>query len=317
MTILGLSVPEMMCLVNISKGRIEKTMALLSLESPAPVVKQGTKWQLTAGRLTDEFWSRAERLTELRRAEYRQMREYVHLPHGEHMAFLICALDGDPESAGKPALPELPGTVDPVLLQEAVKFLRRTNLPIDVRKKWPVGGMPSYAVSGVISPGLLAQPGRALCRWGDAGWGDLVRTGKYRDDHFENELVQACVEMLKEWRPEPAPCWVTSVPSHRHPNLVPDFARRLAAALHLPYYSVLARSGNRPEQKTMANSTQQARNLDGAFGLNGSELPPGPVLLIDDMVDSRWTMPVCAWLLRKNGSGEVWPMALSQAGYEQ
>jgi ATP-dependent DNA helicase RecQ len=39
----GLSVPELMTGVNISKGRIDKTIALLSLESPAPIAKQGPK----------------------------------------------------------------------------------------------------------------------------------------------------------------------------------------------------------------------------------------------------------------------------------
>jgi ATP-dependent DNA helicase RecQ len=44
----GLSVPEIMTRLNLSRDRIEKTVALLSLESPAAIVKQGAKWQLTA-----------------------------------------------------------------------------------------------------------------------------------------------------------------------------------------------------------------------------------------------------------------------------
>ena len=75
---------------------------------------------------------------------------------------------------------------------------------------------------------------------------------------------------------------------------------------------VIAKTVARPEQKTMANSTQQARNIDGSFALNGQAIPPEPVLLVDDMVDSRWTLTVSAWLLRKSGSGAVWPLALSQ-----
>jgi ATP-dependent DNA helicase RecQ len=64
----------------------------------------------------------------------------------------------------------------------------------------------------------------------------------------------------------------------------------------------------------MANSSQQARNVDGSLSPSGEPIPRGPVLLIDDLVDSRWTLTVSAWLLRSNGSGEVLPMALSQAG---
>ncbi len=64
----GLSVPMLLSRVNLSKGRIEKTISLLSLESPAPIAKQGSKWQLTAATLSDGFWERAERLTALRGA---------------------------------------------------------------------------------------------------------------------------------------------------------------------------------------------------------------------------------------------------------
>lgn len=73
----GLSVPELMERLNISFGRIQKTIDLLSLESPVPVVKQGTKWLLTTTSLSAEFWQRAERLTELRRNERDQMQEYA------------------------------------------------------------------------------------------------------------------------------------------------------------------------------------------------------------------------------------------------
>nr|WP_242465033.1 RecQ family ATP-dependent DNA helicase [Rhodospirillum rubrum] len=311
----GLSVPELLSRVNLSKGRIEKTIALLSLEAPSPIAKQGTKWQLTSAILGEGFWARAERLTALRRDEYQQMRDYVSLPFGDHMGFLIGALDGDPRDVAQPALPPLPTGVNEALVQDAIAFLRRTNLPIEPRKKWPDGGMPKYGVKGSIPSAHQAQPGRALCVWGDAGWGNLVREGKYRDDSFADNLVAACVRMVREWTPQPQPTWVTCVPSLRHPNLVPHFASRLAVALQLPFHMVLEKTDDRPEQKTMANSTQQARNIDGSLALSSHPVPKGPVILVDDMVDSRWTLMVSAWLLRKGGSGEVWPLTLSQTGH--
>lgn len=311
----GLSVPELLGRVNLSKGRVDKTIALLSLEAPAPIAKQGTKWQLTAAKLGPGFWERAERLTALRRDEHEQMQDYVGLPFGRHMHFLIEALDGDPDQATEPALPPLPCEVDEELVKDAVAFLRRTSLPIEPRKQWPLGGMPSYGVKGRID--LQAEPGRALCVWGDAGWGGLVRRGKYHDGHFSDALVAACVKMVAEWNPQPAPAWVACVPSLRHPHLVPDFARRLAAALGLPFQMVLVKTDDRPEQKTMANSTQQARNIDGSLALGGEPVPHGPVFLVDDMVDSRWTLTVSAWLLRKHGSGAVWPIALSVTGHNE
>jgi ATP-dependent DNA helicase RecQ len=311
----GLSVPQIMVEVNLSKARIEKTIDLLSLESPAPIVKQGTKWQLSAATLSEEFWARTKRLTDLRRAEQRQMQEYVNLTSG-HMEFLIRALDGDPASVRPPALPPLPKAADPALVREAVAFLRRMSLPIEPRKQWPTGGMPQYGLKGRIAADLQAQPGRALCYWGDAGWGELVARGKYRDRRFADELVEACLRLVREWNPRPAPAWVTAIPSLRLPELVPDFARRLAAALGLPFHAVLEKIDHRPEQKSMANSTQQARNIDGSLAVR-RQPPPGPVLLVDDLVDSRWTLTAAAWLLRSNGGGEVFPLAVAMTGYKQ
>lgn len=313
----GLSVPELLSCVNLSKGRVDKTIALLALEAPAPIAKQGAKWQLTAANLSEAFWERAERLTALRRDEHQQMQDYVSLPFGDHMGFLIRALDGDPSAVTQPALPPLPTDVDEALVRDAIEFLRRTSLPIEPREKWPDGGMLQYGVKGSIAPGHQAQPGKALCVWGDAGWGGLVRWGKYHDGKFADDLVGACVKMVREWNLQPEPTWVTCVPSLRHPDLVPNFAKRLAAALGLPFYMAIAKTDDRPEQKTMANSTQQARNIDGSLALNGQPVPQGPVILVDDIVDSRWTLTVAAWLLRTSGSGDVYPVALSQAGHDE
>jgi ATP-dependent DNA helicase RecQ len=313
----GLTVPELLGRLNLTKGRVEKAVLLLSLESPAPIAKQGSKWQLTAATLSEEFWTRASRLTTLRQEEQKQMQKYVGLPFGEHMAFLINELDGDASNVSAPTLPALSVAVDPLLAKEALEFLRRTCIPFDARKKWPDGGMPNYGVKGLIHASLQAQTGRALSVWGDAGWGGLVRQGKYHDGKFAEDLVGACVKMIREWGPLPKPTWVTCVPSLRHPDLVPNFSKRLAAALGLPFHLVIEKTDDRPEQKTMANSTQQARNIDGSLALNGQPVPHGPVILVDDMVDSRWTLTVAAWLLRKSGSGEVWPMALSQTGHDE
>ncbi len=312
----GLSVPKIEGVVNISNGRIQKAIQLLSLEAPAPIAKQGSKWQLTAATLSPNFWERAERLTKLREKEQEQMQEYVRL-NSDHMEFLVRALDGEPDNISSPRLPPLATEPNLALVREAIDFLRRTRLQIEPRKKWPPGRLRHYNLSGQIVTHLQSQPGMALCNWGDAGWGYLVRQGKYRDECFSDEVVEACKALVKKWNPQPVPKWVTCIPSRRHPGLVPDFARRLAKALDLPFKQVLIKTNDRPEQKTMANSIQQARNIDGSLALTDETLPDGALLLVDDMVDSRWTFTVAAWLLRSHGSGEVWPLALAQAGGNQ
>ena len=302
----GLSIRDIEREVNVRNSRIQKTLQLLSLESPAPIAKLDARWQLTAATLSDAFWSRAERLTELRHQEQAQIQEYVRLRSG-HMAFLIRALDGDAEDAVRPGLPPLPTSASRETIDEARAFLRRSSLAVKPRRRWPPGK--------AIESEHIAQPGKALCTWGDAGWGGLVKRGKYQDGRFADALVDACVALLREWGPEPPPSWVTAIPSSRHPKLVPDFARRLAGGLGLHFRDVLAKKEGRPEQKTMENSDKQARNVLGSLDVEESRIPEAqPVLLVDDIVDARWTFTVAAWELRRHGCGAVWPLALADAG---
>lgn len=308
----GASIYDIQNNVNLSNGRISQTLKILSLESPAPVVKQGSKWQLTTAQLSNDFWQRVERLTTLRQCEHQQMKSYVNLPFGQHMAFLIQALDGDITQLTSPSLPPLPTVVSPNFIKQATDFLKRSNIVIEPRKKWASGGLQQFSAKGHIPIEYQAEEGRALSVWGDTGWGQLVKQGKYHDNHFSDELVIACAKMIQDWQPNPKPTWVTCVPSLRHPNLVPDFAKRLAEKLGLPFYPIITKTKETHQQKLMKNSQLQARNLDGAFTLTDAPSKAEPILLIDDMVDSRWTLTICAYLLKINGSGAVFPVALSQ-----
>ena len=308
----GLSVQELARRANISVSRISNALRLLSLESPAPVALDGRRWQLVATALTDTFWERVERLTTLRNLEQAQMQKYVGLPTG-HMEFLIDALDGAPRSVAPTRIEPLSTTVSPRLIRDAVAFLRHVNLQIEPRKRWPGGSRTQVRRSLQIPDHLQADPGRALCRWGDAGWGELVGRGKYRDHRFADELVDACAKLVRQWKPAAAPTWVTAVPSRRRPTLVPDFAERLAKALDLPFHVVLRRTQDHEEQKVMENSYFQARNVFESLEVVGVS-PTGPVLLVDDIVDSRWTMTVAAYKLRLEGCGAVFPLALALAG---
>ncbi len=301
----GLTQRQIEARANVSGVRIKKTLDLLSLESPPPIVKVGSSWRLTAAPLSRSFWERAERLTALRRKEQAQMQEYVGRSSG-HMAFLIRALDGEVQKVSGPSLPPLDASYSPETATKAVTFLRRSSLKLEPRRNWPTGTR--------IEEQRQAEEGRVLCVWNDAGWGRLVSRGKVKDRRFSDDLVDACAEMVRTWSPVPPPAWVAAIPSLRHPHLVPDFARRLAAELDLVFSPVLLKKGDRPEQKTMENSTRQAHNVVGSLAVYKADMQTGPVLLVDDVVDSRWTFTVAAWELRRRGCGPVWPVALAFSG---
>jgi ATP-dependent DNA helicase RecQ len=100
------------------------------------------------------------------------------------------------------------------------------------------------------------------------------------------------------------------VPSLSHPDLVPDFARRVAGRLQLPFVEAVRKVRSNQPQKLQENTYHQCANLDGVFEVTG-HVPAEPVLLLDDVVDSRWTLNVIAALLRRAGAQAVWPIALA------
>lgn len=60
----------------------------------------------------------------------------------------------------------------------------------------------------------------------------------------------------------------------------------------------------------MANSIQQTRDIEILLALMGEALNDRPLLLVDDMANTRSTLTLETWLLRSKGSSEVWPLAL-------
>ena len=150
--------------------------------------------------------------------------------------------------------------------------------------------------------------------YGAGGLGRLVPEGKYRASppHFSEQLVDASVELLGRWLPDQRPEWVACIPSRRKPMLVPDFARRLADRLSLPFVEVLRKTKDTPQQKEMENSAFQQNNLIGVFEIVG-EVPSGACLLVDDMVDSKWTFTIAAAILLKAGVSAVVPFALADS----
>ena len=304
-------VDELLREVNIGKARLENMLKILDVEGAVERISAA------AYARTDKPWvydeDRVERVTAARRAEQAAMRDYV-TTGGCLMAFLRGQLD-DPDAGGVCGRcanctgDQWSTTLDPAAVAEAGAYLRSATLVIESRKQW-MGAVPGLPYT--IPAAQRVEEGRSLSVYGDGGWGSVVRAGRRRGQAFPDELVQAAASRVRAWAPQPAPAWVTCVPSAAHPGLVPGFAGRLAAALGLPFVEALTRTRDAPPQAEMANSAQQLRNVHGAFAVAG-DVPDGPVLLVDDIHDSRWTIAVAGAALRDAGAGPVHPFTLAQA----
>jgi ATP-dependent DNA helicase RecQ len=315
----GLTATQLMARVNMPKGRLDAALRYLSVQQPAPVARDGRLWRRTPAPWRSDYVDHRDGLIALREREWEEMQRYRRQATGCQMRFLLAALD-DPAPPPRCGIcencrgePVLPVALDPGLMHAAHRALGRVAANVIVpRLQIPKDALPIYGFPTRIPPDRRAEPGRALGRWGDEAWGDRVAQGRIIGE-FSEDLVDAAAAMIgNDWNPSPRPAWVTAVPSRRQPLLVPEFARALADRLGLPYVDALARVRDTEEQKAQANSAWQCRNLDGAFATVGA-LPSGPVLLVDDVVDSGWTLAILAMLLRAAGGGPVLPFALATA----
>jgi ATP-dependent DNA helicase RecQ len=296
--------------VNLPKGQIAQALKLLELDGA--VARDGSRYLRTPNPWHQDE-ERIQRVLAARRLELAQMQAYMR-HDGCLMEFLTRLLD-DPTAApcgrcSNDVGRGLPREVDPERVRAAVSFLRRDLRTIKPRVLWAQDAVPGLS-------GRITQPnevGCALCVYGDAGWGRDVQSGKYVDGRFRHELVVASARAIRDrWRPQPEPTWVTALPSTAQRGIVGAFARSLAAELGLPYVECLSVLEGSPPQKEMQNSSQQLRNAHAKLGIMDDSVPAGPVILVDDIVDSGWTLTVAGSLLRSHGSGPTHPFALAMA----
>lgn len=315
----GMKVRDLERAVNLRSSQIEKVLKLLVVEPRSPVVRIDGKWFRTPNAFVMDR-ERIAHLTRQRELEWGQMQEYISNRRCS-MQFLANALDDITSGpCGRCAVclqqPVLPVETDPSTVIEARRFIRHSEMPLQLKKQWELSALKQYTSlfgwRGLNIPqNLRGQDGRVLSRWGEPVWGALVAQGKAAG-RFDDQLVDATVDLLRHRWPEAArAAWVACIPSLRHPELVPDFARRLADALGIPFRDAVQKTRETEPQKQMENRYHQCHNLDGAFSVDIDLCYSDPVLLVDDVVDSAWTLTLTSTLLRQVGVSAVLPFALA------
>ncbi|GAA3848872.1 RecQ family ATP-dependent DNA helicase [Amycolatopsis tucumanensis] len=304
-------------MVELSRSRLEMVLKVLDVDGAVRRVKGG--WEATG-----QDWhyerERYERVAEARRAEQQAMLEY-QATTSCRMEFLRRQLD-DPYAEPCGRCDNCTGehrdvTVSAEAVEKTDERLRRPGVEVSPRRQWPTG-MASLDVplSGRIGKGELAEPGRTLGRLTDVGWGGPLRElvgERAADGEVPDRIFQACVQVLASWRWEQRPVAVVAMPSATRPRLVHDLASRLAQIGRLRFLGALESRGGRPRR---ANSAQRVADLWQTLAVPSAlaaELSgvDGPVLLVDDLVDTGWSMTLATRLLRQGGAPAVLPFALA------
>jgi ATP-dependent DNA helicase RecQ len=313
----GRTAYELQGIVNMARGKLDHALKYLSVRQPAPISRDDRVWRRNPVPFDPAYERHRQDLMATRELEWREISDYRREQHDCQMHILLTALD-DPhpvERCGKcencTGAPILPVNIDPALRLAAAEYLNRPVIrPIEPRRQFQKGASTLYPNTR-IPKGDQAETGCVLSSWhDDEGIARLVKSGKH-GGAFDEQVVTAAVQMIRQlWNPEPAPIWLTCVPSLRYPDLVPDVANRLAGQLGIPCLPVVIKTRETAPQQLQENSFHQSHNLDGVFAIAG-QVPDGPVLLVDDLIDSGWTMTIISALLRRAGSGPVFPFALA------
>ena len=308
-----LSTPALEARVNIKRTPLELLLKVLDVDGAVQKVQGG--W-VSTGRPWQYDRERYEHIAAERKAEQQHMLDYEALPAGAsgcRMEFLQRSLDDDTATpcgrcdncAGAWFSADL--GVDAAA--QAASSLDRVGVPIDPRAQWPTG---SAVARGNIPPAERMREGRALARLTDLGWGGTLRSLfaiDAPDAPASPTMLAACVRVLAGWGWAERPVGVVAMPSRGHPLLIDSVARGLAAAGKLPYLGSLGYA-HPPQGGPGGNSAFRLAQVFDAFEVP-FDVTGGPILLVDDLADSRWTLTVASRQLLRAGAGGVLPFTLA------
>jgi ATP-dependent DNA helicase RecQ len=162
-------------------------------------------------------------------------------------------------------------------------------------------------------------PGRALARLSDLGWGQRLREILQQDAEVPDAVVRAVIRVLSEWDWDERPAGVVGMPSRRRPLLVGSLAAAIAQIGRLPLLGTLDLLDGGPIGEPGGNSAFRLAGVWERLGVSPDlagrlDGIAGPVLLVDDLVSSRWSLTVAARALRAAGAPAVLPLVLAVDG---
>ena len=340
-----LSTPALETIVDVRRTRLELLLKVLDVDGAVEKVQGG--W-VSTGQPWVYDKERYTRVADARVREAELMLGY-QATEGCRMEFLQQTLDDTTATpcgrCDRCAAAWYPTEIPEEAVGAAQERLGAVGVPVEPRGQWPTG-MPRLGVEvkGKIAEDERPLEGRALARLSDLGWGQRLRSvlaaGQSQVDPdvpedpelgpslvpgqpVPDDVTRAVVQVLAGWGWADRPVGVVALPSRRRPALVASLAEQISQIGRLPLLGTMDLVHGGPVGEPGGNSAFRLANVWDRLGV-GPELQatladvqsrtPGPVLLVDDVADSRWTLTVAARELRRAGAPGVLPLVLALEG---
>lgn len=304
----GVRIGQIVSAMNIRKSRIDKALAFL-INDGFIRKDQGTYYITPKKFVYDR--EHYDAITAIRKNEMEQMKRLAQTKECYSKYIVSCLDDKTAKECGHCSnclkREIIPSAVSEKYIHIAEEYVNKLIIPIEPRKKWA-----SSSVTRATKIEHINQTGFCISKYGDAGYGALVKQGKYaKEKRFSDALAGKSAEILRPFVQENKIRHICCVPSLRS-DLVKEFTLRLASSLKLEFVDALEKTEAR-QQKEMENSAHQCANAYTSFWVKDGVRIPKNILLVDDVVDSRWTFTVCGYRLMEAGAEKVYPFALADS----
>lgn len=304
----GVRIGQIVSAMNIRKSRIDKALAFL-INDGFIRKDQGTYYITPKKFVYDR--EHYDAVTAIRKNEMEQMKRLAQTKECYSKYIVSCLDDKTAKECGHCSnclkREIIPSAVSEKYIHIAEEYVNKLIIPIEPRKKWA-----SSSVTRATKIEHINQTGFCISKYGDAGYGALVKQGKYaKEKRFSDALAGKSAEILRPFVQENKIRHICCVPSLRS-DLVKEFTLRLALSLKLEFVDALEKTEAR-QQKEMENSAHQCANAYTSFWVKDGVRIPKNILLVDDVVDSRWTFTVCGYRLMEAGAEKVYPFALADS----
>lgn len=311
----GIREAELLDKLNLKRNMIKTSLDVLLINEY--IIKDGPRYYKT----NKEFIIDLNKEAEFKESQYKELEEFNNFINTKecYMKFIANKLnDNSASKCGKCAncigMPIIPVEVSKDAVNDARLFLNNQVQTIKPRSQKPFGINISGIKPGNIKEDLKNEEGRFISTIGVSGYGHEISNTIIENKMFSETLLNAAVTYFKtKWANVLDDITlITYIPSYHHNERIEIFTRELASKLNIKFITLILKTKeDRELQRDMNNGVKQFENAYYSYELINQDIYKENILLVDELINSGFTMFSVGLKLKEKGANRVYPFALA------